>query len=128
MDAMELGRLGEELAAKMLKAKGYTILARNWRFERLEVDIIAHYLSFLIIVEVKARETEVFGHPGSFVDRAKQQHLAEAVEAYMEMNPENVREVRYDVVSVIINRYRQDLQHFEDAFWPDNLGLFSVEL
>lgn len=36
----ELGRMGEQYAAEYLIAKGYAILARNWRMGHLEVDII----------------------------------------------------------------------------------------
>jgi len=35
---IELGKKGEELAAAWLTANGYTILHRNWRHGRYEVD------------------------------------------------------------------------------------------
>ena len=37
----EFGRLGEEIAARYLTEKGYTILERNWRNVHKEIDIIA---------------------------------------------------------------------------------------
>ncbi|MGW2221400.1 YraN family protein, partial [Nonomuraea sp. NPDC001684] len=37
----ELGKEGEHLAAIYLEAKGMTILERNWRCRRGEIDIIA---------------------------------------------------------------------------------------
>ena len=36
-----IGIKGEEEAAQMLQAKGYTILAHNWRLGHYEIDLIA---------------------------------------------------------------------------------------
>jgi putative endonuclease len=57
------GDEGEELAAIHLKKKGYTILERNWRFKRWEVDIIASQGKFLHFFEVKTRRSNRFGNP-----------------------------------------------------------------
>ncbi len=35
----EVGRYGEQLAAELLQSKGYSLLARNWRYKRAEVDV-----------------------------------------------------------------------------------------
>jgi putative endonuclease len=51
----DLGKKGEELAADHLLSKGYQILARNYRFEKAEVDILAKKSGFLVVVEVKTR-------------------------------------------------------------------------
>lgn len=128
MDPYELGKLGEDMARELLENKGYEVLEQNWRFEKFEVDLIALTEQYLVFVEVKTRETDVFGNPETFVNRAKQLHLAEAVEAYLYLNPERATDVRYDVVSVIISRNKREALHFEDAFWPDNLGVFTQDL
>ena len=47
----ELGQLGEQLAANFLQANGYNILARNWRVNRVEIDILAELNDTLIFVE-----------------------------------------------------------------------------
>jgi putative endonuclease len=49
----ETGRLGEDLAAKFIEAKGYKILERNFRTQFGEIDIIAKKNGVLIFVEVK---------------------------------------------------------------------------
>ena len=127
MDKKELGRMGENLAAKYLKGQSYQILERNWQFGRYEVDIIAKDNENLVIIEVKTRNTDVFGHPASFVSKQQQLNLAEAVEAYLTDYPERYLPVRYDVISVILNQYTNSIEHFTDAFWPDNLGLSSQD-
>ena len=48
----ELGKKGEDIAARYLAGKGYHIIDRNWRFGKDEIDIIAEYNNFLVIVVV----------------------------------------------------------------------------
>ena len=52
----ELGRMGEQYAAEYLIAKGYAILARNWRMGHLEVDIIGREGDEVVFVEAKTRQ------------------------------------------------------------------------
>lgn len=122
----ELGKLGEDLAKDYLMKKGYRILETNWRKHRLEIDIIATNKKELILVEVKSRNTSYFGNPESFVDRKKQQMMAEAAELYLHELEEDGMEVRYDIVAIVIDNSKVDIQHYEDAFFPDNLGLGEI--
>ncbi len=120
----DTGRIGEELAAKHLLAKGYDILEINWRYRRAEVDIIARIGITLVLVEVKTRSTEFFGLPESFVTEKKQQQLSKAAEAYCTKHTDGKMDVRYDIIAVIINQHENKVLHFEDAFFPNNLGLY----
>jgi len=52
-----LGQRGEELAARTLEQRGYTILARNYRTPVGELDIVARDRQHLLFVEVKTRRT-----------------------------------------------------------------------
>lgn len=127
MTKAELGKLGEKIAAEFLSDNGHRILAKNWHSGKYEADIIARDADNLVFVEVKSRNTDIFGHPASFVSRSQQLNLAEVAEAYLEQFPENYLDIRYDVVSVVIQNNKHTIEHFRDAFWPDNLGLFSQE-
>ena len=53
----ELGKWGEELAAKYLEQKGYVIRDRDWRQGKLDLDIVAvaDDGETVVFVEVKAR-------------------------------------------------------------------------
>ena len=120
-DHIELGKKGEALAVEHLDAMGYTILETNWRYKKMEIDIIALKENVLIMVEVKTRSTNDFGVPESFVDKKKQLMMADAVEEYMVQNKLEVP-VRYDIISVIIDEAHTIIMHIEDAFFPDNLS------
>jgi putative endonuclease len=62
----EIGKIGEEIALKFLKNAGYEVLELNWRFRKLEIDIIAKEGDILIAVEVKTRKSDEFGSPDVF--------------------------------------------------------------
>ncbi|MCH7992121.1 MAG: YraN family protein, partial [Gemmatimonadetes bacterium] len=51
----ELGAWGERLAGARLERRGWTILERNYRLGRREVDLIARKEGILAFVEVKTR-------------------------------------------------------------------------
>jgi putative endonuclease len=51
------GQVGEERAVRYLQRKGFTIMARNLRLGRGELDIIARREDLLVFVEVKTHRT-----------------------------------------------------------------------
>jgi putative endonuclease len=112
------GKQGEELALANLVAKGYSVLHTNWRYQKTEVDIIAKIGNILVFIEVKTRNSEYFGLPESFVTEAKKRSFGKASEAYCQINQLNDVDIRYDIMAVIINKKTQEVQHFEDAFFP----------
>ena len=59
----ELGKFGEQEAVNYLIQHGYTILERNWFFQKAEVDVIAKKEGVLAVVEVKTRSSLYFGNP-----------------------------------------------------------------
>jgi putative endonuclease len=77
------GDEAEALVAERLEAQGWTILARNLRVGRHEVDLIAidpgpPAPGRLVIVEVRARSTRRFGLAEETVDFRKRRHLRDA--------------------------------------------------
>lgn len=111
------GTDGEELAAAYLAEKGYSVLERNWRFGREEIDIIAREKETLVIAEVKTRSGSFFGDPEVFVTRDKQKHLIKAANGYLEKNGLDL-EVRFDIIGVILTGKNHRINHIEDAFHP----------
>ena len=117
-DLQNFGKKGEEIAAKYLQNKGYTIRDRNWRFHRIELDIIAETADYLVIVEVKTRRNDTFCHPSSAVNHSKIKHIVNATQAYIFKH--NIhKDTRFDVISIIPTENGNfNIEHQEDAFIP----------
>lgn len=113
----DLGKQGEEIAANYLAAKGYKIIARNWRFGKDEIDIIAERDNFLVIIEVKTRSSSDYGEPEEAVGDQKQRLLIRAANEYV-IRKEIDLEVRFDIFTIVIKSGKQTINHIEDAFYP----------
>ncbi|MDX1775288.1 MAG: YraN family protein [Desulfobulbales bacterium] len=100
----ELGANGEEIAARFLRKKGYRILARNYRINLGEIDIIAEHGAVLVFIEVKTRSDAVFGSPLESVTAPKQRQLAKVALQYMSKYRCHDRPARFDVVGVAFTR------------------------
>ena len=112
----ELGALGEQLAANYLLKHGYTVLERNFIFQKAEIDIIAQKDSLLVIVEVKTRNSDFFGDPQSFVTPSKIKLLVKAANEYILMNNLDL-EVRFDIIAILKNKHQENIEHIENAFY-----------
>jgi putative endonuclease len=114
----DIGKQGEDLAAQHLHQQGYEILARNWRYRRAEVDIIARDGAIVVFVEVKAKSYDYYGDPAESVDAKKEEFMAHAAGAYCE-EIGHEWEIRFDIISVVIgNDDKVTLDHYKDAFFP----------
>jgi len=112
----DFGNMAEQLAEKHLVSQGYEILARNYRFQKAEIDLIALYDECIIIVEVKARSTDIFLEPHEAVTKGKIKLLVKAADHYLNINQID-REVRFDIISVLREKNGGlKLTHLEDAF------------
>ena len=116
----ELGKWGEELAAKYLEQKGYVIRDRDWRQGKLDLDIVAvaDDGETVVFVEVKARKTNAFGQPEQAVDAKKIKRLARAADSYVKSLGVSAP-LRFDIVSIIGDQEgAQTIEHIVDAFNP----------
>jgi putative endonuclease len=116
-DHNEIGKRGEKLAAEYLVRLGYRLVVMNWRYKKLEIDIITWDREQLVIVEVKLRSTDYFGDPSEAVTKKKQKYLIEAAEAYLEII-NKAPDVRFDIISIIASTKGYQFEHITDAFNP----------
>lgn len=116
-NSQKTGRAGEAVAKQYLTERGYTILETNWRYRKLEVDIIASHMGLIVFVEVKARSNNNYGEPEEFVGTKKQRFLVEAAHQYL-VEKELDQEARFDIISVTGHNNNTTVKHFQGAFYP----------
>lgn len=113
----DIGKIGEILAQNHMAENGYTILEKNWRHGKDEIDILATDGKFLVIAEVKTRQSNRLGEPELSVNRDKQRFLVRAADAYIQRHNISM-EARFDVVSVLLKGEKATINHIVDAFYP----------
>ena len=96
----ELGKNGEDLAVAALERLGDAILARRYRTNHGEIDIIARDGDTLVFVEVKARAGDDCGTAAEAVTRHKQRRLASMASDYLARNDLSDVACRFDVVAI----------------------------
>jgi putative endonuclease len=118
------GNFGEGEAARLLKKKGYKILAKNHVEGDGEIDIIAADSEFTVFIEVKTRkygvDNPVEPRAASSVTPEKQRRIIKAAKTYLAYNPTD-KKVRFDVIEVYYDtedtkRRVREINHLEGAF------------
>ncbi len=123
----DIGRIGENIAADLLKRKKYKIVERNIHISHNEIDIIAVNKKDKIItfIEVKARTTDNdlysrFGTPAGAVTKQKQERTIEAARGYLASNVKYSNyQPRMDVIEIYLQKDTYnilDINHIENAF------------
>ncbi len=109
-----VGRYGEEQAHRYLRARGYTVVARNWRPPQGggELDLIAWERETLVFVEVKARVSGQWSAPERDIDAEKLNSLRRAARDYVRRAGAEESEMRFDVVAITAGK----IEHLRDAF------------
>jgi putative endonuclease len=114
-----LGKYGEDLAHRYLRAHGFIIAARNWRPPQGggEIDIIAweSSLQSLVFVEVKTRASGEWSAPERAIDADKIRALRRAARDYVRRSGADPANVRFDAISIAGG----NLEHLRDAFATD---------
>jgi putative endonuclease len=95
----EIGRQGEDLAQEYLLREGFTLLHRNWRNGRYEIDLVAEKDGVLHIVEVKTRVAGNPVSPEEAYTRAKFRSLCLAAGYYIRSYKIET-DVQFDLIAV----------------------------
>ena len=108
----------EELAERALLAKGYQLLARNYRLRGGEIDLVLRAPDATVVfVEVRQRLSSAFGGAGASISLAKQRRLRSTATHYLAtVAREPDATARFDAVLVTGEGPRARLSHVEDAF------------
>jgi len=108
----QTGKLGENMAAKFLEAKGYKILDRNYSTKFGELDIIALDSTTLVFVEVKTKTSDQFGSPEEMITPHKLHQIQNTAQSYLFSNPSPNLPLRID--AICINLETKTIKHYEN--------------
>jgi putative endonuclease len=111
-----LGKIGEDLACGELERRGYAILARRYRWQGGELDIVARDGGTVVFVEVKAREDAAFGEGAEAVTAMKQRRIARAAAGYIMRHARPDCACRFDVVSIQLGPGDPKIEVYQNAF------------
>ncbi len=112
----DLGKIGEEVALRFLKKKGYRIIEQNYVCNLGEMDIIAKEMDTLVFIEVKTRTSMAFGPPQLAVTPFKQRQLSKvALNFLKEKKLEDVK-AGFDVVAILLPPEKEAIELIRDAF------------
>ena len=114
----ELGKRGEDAAARYLRMLGYEILERNWKCPAGEADIIARDGCTLVFVEVKTRTNLKKGLPSEAITPQKRARYERIAGWYLHDSCEYVDiPVRFDVIALLVaKKDRALVRHYRHAF------------
>lgn len=110
-----LGYEGEKLACQYLECIGMQIVARNWRFQHYELDIIAKQNDQLHVVEVKTRRSNQYIEVTDLVRRAQVKRILAATQAYIETY-HCTESVWLDLLLIVTNTTNTQIEFYPDAF------------
>ena len=113
----DFGLIGEDLAHRYLRKRGCTVVARRYRPPAGggEIDLVVWHGGTLVFVEVKTRSSAEFGTPERAVDTVKQETLARTGRDYARRAGVEWKNVRFDIVSIVLSRPPQ-IEWLRDAF------------
>ncbi len=109
------GNKGEEIACTYLEQNDYSIINRNFRFKRGEIDIVAKKDGLLCFIEVKLRSRSDFGEPEEFVSQNQQNLILRTAEEFIDQ-VDWQNDIRFDIVAIKKLGETLEIEHLKDAF------------
>ncbi|HYA68416.1 MAG TPA: YraN family protein [Acidimicrobiales bacterium] len=98
-----LGLRGEEAVEHWYRDRGYAIVARNWRCEVGEIDLIVQAVPGMVaLCEVKTRSSTAYGSPFDAVTAAKRRRLRRLAARWLASGAagSGYVQIRFDVAAV----------------------------
>jgi len=105
-----IGKRGEDKAVSYLTKAGYKIIARNFRVQLGEVDIIAQENNQIVFVEVKARSCSIFGFPEEAINKRKLIKIKQVGEIWLNRHPKYPQSPRIDLIAIL----GQEINHYQN--------------
>ena len=116
MNTKTVGNDGENRAAAFLESKGFSIIERNWRTNRGEIDIIAFKNDTLVFIEVKTLPNGTLDMIQRELNYQKRERILKTSKRFLLKHRQYSNSyVRFDVI-VIDMPELEPVYHIENAF------------
>ena len=116
-----LGLNAESAVADYLFASGFTVVARNVRLGKLELDIVARKGALVVVVEVRTRGPGAYERAFESIDAGKRARVVRAVERLWRQRlakVKGVERVRIDAAAVVYAGGETRVEYVEGAIGP----------
>lgn len=110
------GELGERIAERWLRRRGWRVVQRRFRSGRRDIDLVVEQDGTVAFVEVKARRGAEFGGPVEAVNWRKRKELQRSALVWIDRHGKEAESYRFDVVGVLLNGADVRICHVENAF------------
>ena len=111
-----LGKKGEEIAVRYFQKRGFEIVARNYRCRYGEIDIMYAKDHNLFIVEVKTRQSLIFGYPEEAVTPAKKQRMLRCAQAFLDEQARTYTGIVLQVVAIYIGSHQVFARLYTESY------------
>src|SRR4051812_49856585 len=96
-----LGELGERIAERWLRGRGWRVLQRRFRSGHRDIDLVVEREGLVAFVEVKARRGDRFGGPGEAGNWRKQREVGRSARGWVDRHGPPGGGYPVDVVGVL---------------------------
>lgn len=114
-----LGQRAEDAVARYLESAGCSIVERNLKLGRLEIDIVARRGELILVVEVRTRGAGAWTTGLGSMSLAKRQRIRRAGQRLWRDRfkaDSSVARMRFDAASVVFHGDRADIDYVVAAF------------
>jgi putative endonuclease len=118
----DLGKVGEAIAARWLRRRGWRIVAERFRSGHRDLDLVVEREGTVAFVEVKTRHRTAFGDPVEAVSWRKRRELIRSAMVWADRFGPPGATYRFDVVGVVVAAQGARIRHVENAFSLPSAG------
>ena len=111
-----MGELGERIAERWLRRRGWRVVQRRFRAGHRDIDLVVEQEGVVAFVEVKARRSADFGGPVEAVHWRKQRELGRSARVWIDRFGRSQEAYRFDVIGVLVTGDRVRIRHVPNAF------------
>jgi len=109
------GQQAECAACDYLLAQGLTLVEKNYRCRRGEIDLVMRHRDTLVFVEVRYRKNHDFGGASESITRKKQEKIQTTALHYLQKLKPDIN-ARFDVIAITGSGKQQQFEWIQNAF------------